>query len=63
MNMIVGEEHKESIKQSIEVQLQDEHRRRLELQKERLALEYNQRLQQKIRQLEADIERNGISFR
>ena len=51
------EEHKESIKQSIEVQLQDEHRRRLELQKERLALEYNQRLQRKIRELEADIEK------
>ena len=35
------EEHKATIKQSIEVQLQDEHRRRLALQKERLALEYN----------------------
>lgn len=51
------EEHKDSIKKSIEVQLQDEHRRRLALQKERLSLEYNQRLQQKIRQLEADIEK------
>ena len=51
------EEHKETIKQSIEVQLQDEHRRRLALQKERLALEYNQRLQRKIRELEADIEK------
>ena len=51
------EEHKATIKQSIEVQLQDEHRRRLALQKERLALEYNQRLQRKIRELEADIEK------
>ena len=51
------EDHKDSIKKSIEVQLQDEHRRRLALQKERLSLEYNQRLQQKIRQLEGDIEK------
>ena len=39
------EEHKSQLKSQIETQLQDEHRQRLDIQKERLAMEYNQELQ------------------
>lgn len=49
-------EHKEQIKSNIEVQLQQEHRLRLDIQKERLSLEYNQELQRRVREIEANIE-------
>ena len=50
------EERKAEIKAAIETQLHEEYDRRLAIQKERLRLEYNQALQQRLRDIEANLE-------